>query len=367
MRTLIVSTVGTSALTNQSTDDEKALLRRTANDTETGLAADVRGPLTSLVSRLVARLEGAKVNGARELSAELNGILAHYQGDPFRGRGDHHVLLTTDTYQCRSIGEAVANWLRANDLSAEARPLDALATNDLHAFRQGVGELIRFCEEDVTGYRERGYRVVFNLVGGFKAVQAYAQSLGMIYADDQIYLFEAPGSPLLHIPRLPITFDLAGVVQAHHAAMRCLALGLPVPEENVAIIPETLLELLSPVPELSLWGQVAWKKHHRELYGASLLGSPSARVGYGDGFAASCKSLDKDRLVHINHRIDQLAQYQATNGVANPPSLNVHLLRGGPVPDATHEAYAWSDLDAKRLFLRFDGDRVIILRLGAHL
>ena len=51
----------------------------------------------------------------------------------------------------------------------------------------------------MPGYRQSHYRVVFNLVGGFKSLQGYMNTLGMFYADEIIYIFEAPTADLIRI------------------------------------------------------------------------------------------------------------------------------------------------------------------------
>jgi hypothetical protein len=49
-------------------------------------------------------------------------------------------------------------------------------------------------------------RVTFNLVGGFKSLQGYMQTLGMLFADESVYVFEGERE-LLRIPRLPLDID----------------------------------------------------------------------------------------------------------------------------------------------------------------
>jgi putative CRISPR-associated protein (TIGR02619 family) len=369
MPTLVVSTAGTSTFTNLAPPENLAFLRSTANHSTAAVAQLPDGERAQIETWIATRqqeLADADIPAARRLSAELNGIVGFYDGQVSRGRGDHHILLTTDTHQGRAAGAAVASWLRARGLSAEDRVLDALTTSDLDAFREGIGALIHFCTDEVPAYRARDYRVVFNLVGGFKAVHAYAQSLGMIYADEILYLFEAPGAPLLRIPRLPMTLDLARIVQDHLRALRMLTLRLPVDDHTLQTLPETLLEPLSDPPRLSVWGAAAWREHHLTHYRRQILESPSPRVVFGPDFEASTKGLAADRIEILNQRIDQLARYQHTNRMENPRSLDVKSLYGTP-HGATHEADAWGDSAAMRLFLRFDDERLILLRLGNHL
>jgi len=188
----------------------------------------------------------------------------------------------------------------------------------------------------------------------------------MIYADELLYLFEAPDSPLLRIPRLPMTLDLARIVNDHLDALRILTLRLPIDDATLRTVPETLLEPLAEPPQLSVWGAAAWREHHLTHYRARILPSPSPRVVFGPEFHHSTNQLAADRMEIVNRRIDQLARYQHTNRSENPSSLDVKPIHVGPY-GATHEADAWADGAAMRLFLRFEDERLIILRLGKHL
>ena len=89
--------------------------------------------------------------------------------------------------------------------------------------------------------RDSGYRVIFNLVGGFKSLQGYMNTFGAFYADEVIYIFEAETADLITIPRLPIQIDTA-VIQEHRMEFALMAAGKLYPRRELKDIPETLLE-----------------------------------------------------------------------------------------------------------------------------
>ena len=84
--------------------------------------------------------------------------------------------------------------------------IDDLNTSSLEEFRLGIDELIKWCVGTLPGYRASGYKIVFNLVGGFKALHGYMQTLGMFYADETVYIFET-SRELLSIPRMPVDLE----------------------------------------------------------------------------------------------------------------------------------------------------------------
>ena len=115
------------------------------------------------------------------------------------------MLVATDTYQGEVAAKLVQEWLQGRGFSSvQVFQLPGLSTRNQQAFATGVGALIKWTGETLPGYRESGSRVVFNLVGGFKSLQGYMNTLGMLYADEIIYIFEGTQSGLIRIPRLPV-------------------------------------------------------------------------------------------------------------------------------------------------------------------
>jgi len=217
---LIVSTVGTSLLTNYvnrlKDRDLSPLFRDTANAGEKELTTHQRDVIDEIIKKVDAELRSAAFEELPRLSAELRGFLGYY-GRDFHFRNismDHHVLIATDTYQGREAARLLEEHLkRLGFNSIELMVPPGLSTRDCNSFTAGVNEVVRWCEQTLAGYRQHRYHIVFNLVGGFKSLQGYMNTLGMFYADEIIYIFEAPSADLIRIPRLPVVLDEIPVLQ----------------------------------------------------------------------------------------------------------------------------------------------------------
>jgi CRISPR/Cas system-associated protein Csm6 len=290
----ILSTVGTSVLTNAAPQDLAKLLRETANLREDELSAEQRSAIDHRVTEMQRRLEAASIADRRRLSAELNGLYAlcggHLQSHP----PDSHFLLATDTYQ----GQATAGLIRDVLESERAGHVtlftpSGLSTRSQSAFVGGIREVIRWCDATLEPFRDARYRITFNLVGSFKSLQGYLNTIGMFYADEIIYIFEDPAASLIRIPRLPIQLDLQ-FFRAHRDLAAQLAENRTVPPEALVNWPETLWEEYAPGQAgLSTWGALIWERGKQQLLDENLLHLP--RLVYERSFI-------RDFEQHANRR-----------------------------------------------------------------
>ncbi len=365
---LIVSTCGTSLLNNNVGSDLRTLLTDFANQSK---PEDVPPEQRQ---RIQQHLDARHGEFAREtdlkrlmdLSAELNGVIRFYGGNPGVAR-DQHVLLATDTWLGESTARIVSDVLERHGHQVEVKRVRDLRTDDPDSFRWAMSDLVAWCAETLKGYRDTGYRVVFNLTGGFKSVQGFMQALGMIYADESVYVFERT-EQLLRLPRLPVQLDSAAILRQDFAIFRRIAAGLPVREAEVADVPESLVNVLDGQAVFSPWGELIWQEAYRAVYGAGLLEPITSKLRYGPRFRRSLEGLAPDRLRHVNERLDQLARRLEEGESYNPRSLDFKPLRGGSHQGSTHECDAWADEGAKRLFGHFEGGSYVIDRLdkGLH-
>ena len=105
IRRLVISTVGTSLLTNEinskkkSESDWSSRLQDTANLTEKEIenSSEIDKIIQSLKQRAEEKLKEANTIEIREASAELNGIYGLYKDQLDLGAQDLHFLVTTDT------------------------------------------------------------------------------------------------------------------------------------------------------------------------------------------------------------------------------------------------------------------------------
>ena len=363
----ILSPCGTSILTNQTLDKtERVLIYKHANKRiRSDIPHSERAALEALILNTARKISTANDQAAAKMSAELNGIIQIYRG-AIPKNNDIHFLLSTDTWLGEETANLVKKWLESKNgkFIVQVHRHKDLQTADISAFQLSLSDLIKKLSEEIPGYSETGYKIIFNLTGGFKSVQGFLQSIANFYADETVYIFES-SSELMRIPRLPIQMDALPIIKEHLSAFRALALGLPIADTGT--IPETLLFKLDGESILSPWGELLWSTSRQALYGKKLLPPPLEMIRYAKVFMKRVNDLPCDRLALINQRIDQLSKY-FKNPSNNPRSLDFKQLKGNSMKPSTHEMDAWADSDAKRIFGHFEGALFVLdtLDKGLH-
>jgi putative CRISPR-associated protein (TIGR02619 family) len=284
---IVISTIGTSLLTNQvdrNNPDEKSWqteLRDEANCSLRDTSTNVKDLIETLKIRAESQLQQG-IKQVRRASAELNGIYGLYDEDLVQAKADMQWLIATDTAQGYATAEIVEEFLRQQGLAqVEVYTPKGLSTSNTESFTEGVDDLISWLQETIEPLRDR-YQVIFNLVGGFKSLQGYMNTIGMFYSDEIIYIFEGQGSPLIRIPRLPITID-ESVLNAHVMPL-ALAAAESISVEAAAGIPEIMLGNVGNRKVLSTWGLLLWNKLRQTLLSQALL--PFPRLNYAATFQA---------------------------------------------------------------------------------
>ena len=208
------------------------------------------------------------------------------------------------------------------------------------------------------------YHVVFNLTGGFKAIQGFMQIIAMLYGNETIYVFER-SDELMRIPALPIRIDADNVIRNNLSVFRRLALELPTDFEGV--IPESLVMRIGNTASLSIWAGIVWNKVKNTIYSEKVWEAPSPRIRFTDTFRKSVQSLPPDRIGILNRRLDDLARCIEKGLDYNLRSLDLKPLQGKPIPGSTHEIDAWSDKSANRLFCHYEENVIVIDSLSDKL
>lgn len=365
MPTLMVSTCGTSLLMNTNPEARQRIHAHANVPSADALDPETRAALRACVATAQKRLEEASVTEMCRLSAELNAIVRFFHGDLKAQRDIQHLLLATDTFLGEEAATAIAAALQRHGHSARVQRITDLRTSDLAEFRLAMSEIVRLCAHEIQSYRQRGYRVVFNLTGGFKSVQGFMQALGMIYADESIYIFENT-SELLRLPKLPLAEpDVLTIVREHQRIFRRLEAGLPVRSEDARQVPETLLMELNGMVTFSIWGELIWNEGRKRLFQERIWESVDPKIQFGPDFLSSTDKCSAAEKAHINERILDLTRLHCGPGI-NLNRLDVKKLRQ-PEKGSTHECDAWASGGAKRIFLHYEGDCLVLDRLGSGL
>ena len=365
--TLMISTCGTSLLTNEAEKSVIDVLRKSANCRVQDLTCEQQQVIDDRVLVCRKGLLESDMVAVRPRSAELNGLLGYYD-NRFQGRGqDQHFLVHTDTYQGDQVASILEEYLKSHKLKVSKQTFPDLRTDTIENFHHGITELIKWCEDTLPGYRQCQYHVVFNLTGGFKSIQGWMQTLGMFYADEIVYIFES-GRELLRIPRIPVAIDegVRQTVEHHLDLFRQLAPpGATCDVNDLKDIPEVFFYRLEGQAELSPWGKLVWERSRNEIYGVKIREPASNRIRYAEKFRKAASAMAKDRLLHLNQRVDDLSGFLRDG--SNPQRLDFKQLKGNPCPPSTHECDAWADKAAWRIFAHFDGQILILDNVGPGL
>lgn len=272
MARLVISTVGTSVLTNQidrDMDDNEwyERLQQTANYTDNEIQN--YPPIEQFISELKERAEEElytnDTDKIRKASAELNGIYGLYSEQIEQGIPDMHLLVTTDTAQGRVAAEVVESFLKSKGLtniSTHTQPGLSTASSDI--FVEAMAKLIPWMQETITACKNSKYTICFNLVGGFKALQGYFNTIGMFHADEIIYVFEGSNT-LITIPRLPVIVDVKKV-EPYKVQLAMMDVGeINTSWEEAKKVPQDWVLVDGHEMTLSTWGQLIWNKCKNDL------------------------------------------------------------------------------------------------------
>ncbi|MCX8049898.1 MAG: putative CRISPR-associated protein [Methylohalobius sp.] len=363
MPRLVVSTCGTSLLTNLAVQDRN-LVNSWANVQSPAdiPSAEDRLRLEALIKEAHCRLLNADITEQRRLSAELNGLWSYYRGWP--KEQDTHWLIATDTWLGQETAKLIGAVLEKAGQTVEVKKIRDMRTDDLEAFKIGMADLARLCAQEVKGLRKGGWKVVFNLTGGFKSVQGFMQALAMLYADESIYIFET--GELLKLPRLPIELEALDLVRKHQKLFRRLAAKLPVFARDVRDVPEALLMEADGQVTLSIWGDALWEEAGETLLCEKLWEPIDDCLRFSPNFPKTVEGCSPDELYQVNQRLADLARHLCDPNY-HPSRLDFKKLK---VPHGrwTHECDAWAKGGAKRLFGYFDGKVFVVdaLAEGLH-
>jgi hypothetical protein len=282
---IIISTVGTSLLTNQIQRETEPVwfkeLSDHANLTLNQIPESVKIILEILKLRASEQLQESSLTQIRRASAELNGIYGIYDNDISQGKQDLHYLIATDTAQGKITAEIVRDHLLSQGLSASMYTPSGLSTANTSAFSDGINQLIIWLREDIAKPYKDSYKIYFNLVGGFKSLQGYLNTLAMFYADAIAYIFEGANAELITIPRLPITIDKSEI-QKHKVPLALMDAGAELKPNDYLNIPESLVYIVEQEMTLSTWGKLIWGECKEQFLSENLLDLP--QLEYGDTF-----------------------------------------------------------------------------------
>lgn len=266
MARLVISTVGTSLLTNQiDREFEEAWyirLRKTANCSSEEISKhheDVEEIIQTLQTRAEEKLN-TSIDDIREASAELNGIYGLYDNNIEAGKSDTHLLITTDTAQGLIAAELVETFLKNQGLTNTSTYFTpGFSLNESTTFAEGIANVFNYLEEVILSSKKNQQKICFNLVGSFKAIQGYFNTIGMFYADEIIYVFEG-SQEIIKIPKLPVQVDKS-IIEPYKVQLAMMDVGdVPKSWSEAQKVPLDWVLLDGQEMTLSTWGKLLWSQ-----------------------------------------------------------------------------------------------------------
>ncbi len=316
MPRLVISTMGTSLLTNQikeRTDpkDWKRRLNETANFSYEEVSKyheDILDIINNLRQRAEEKLydDDTDVSPLREASAELNGIYGLYNKKIEQGIPDTHLLIATDTAQGIVTAEIVESFLRSKGLVNTSTCIQpGLSISSSNTFVEGMAKLIPSMQKTILDCKKSKYDICFNLVGGFKALQGYFNTIGMFYADEIIYVFEG-SNEVITIPRLPVNVDIDKIVP-HKVQLALMQVGeIPTFWEEAKKVPKEWVLIDNQEMTLSTWGQLVWSQCKDNLLSQDKpLKFP--KIEYASTFIDDYKSKPADEKIILQENLARSA------------------------------------------------------------
>lgn len=364
MPNLILSTCGTSLFTNGISNELRSDFFKYANQRHwADMPNDVAMRLQQHAERQQQKLLASETDLVKRMSAELNSLLT-WQQQKVKDAQDIHYLLATDTALGKATAEIIQNWLQSQGYSAMVITVSGLNTANFKSFRESLSELVSKLIEQIDGYKANHYQIIFNLTGGFKALNGFLQAFSTIYADETFYLFES-SDQVLSIPKLPFSLNAEHIIQENMLAFQRLESGLTVKDSIIQTIPNTLLFYIDSEVTLSEWGLLLWKNSYKGLYKTKLWPSISERVSFAPDFEKSTKDLEPQILQIVNQRIVDLAVYAEGDCKQALRSLDPKPLQEKQYKDKN----LWEcDLDPHhRIFMVKDGFHFILQEVHAAL
>ncbi|MTJ51691.1 putative CRISPR-associated protein [Anabaena sp. UHCC 0253] len=278
MPRLVVSTVGTSLLTNQIdvfTDSEEYFteIQASANHTEEEISNRAKEIILELKDRAEDKIYNAKNSKQiRDASAELNGIYGLYDRKLEQGKSDIHWLIATDTYQGQITAQIVQEFLQKEGINAHIQQPKKLSTYDTDRFSYGIDELLEWWDTIFLAHKNT-HDIYFNLAGGFKAMQGYANTIGMLYGAEIIYIFEG-NLDYITIPKLPIEIDYSVIKPAQFALMASKSVDIYIKLSELKGVPDSLISKIGDEATLNNWGRLLWNRYKDNFFTQELIEFP---------------------------------------------------------------------------------------------
>lgn len=261
---LIISTVGTSLLTNNAEKEQRTILLNNSNCKKKDCDTELKSIVENLSIKAEKNLETNDQILLKKTCAELNGLYSIYEFNSISASDVFHVLIATDTYQGTTTSQILERHLQKDSAGTLTYIPSNLNTLSKFTFNDGIKDLLKWCDENLPGYKDSGYEIIFNLTGSFKVLQGYLSTIGMFYADKISYIFDGEQTSLIEIPKLPVKIN-KDIMAEHITEFLLMKAGANLNKKDIEGIHTALIDSIDGVYFLSVWGELLWDRSKEEL------------------------------------------------------------------------------------------------------
>ncbi|WAM33917.1 putative CRISPR-associated protein [Caldicellulosiruptor morganii] len=342
-----------------------------SNYTENEFSVEKKKIFDEFLNAVEEQLLKSDITKIKKVSAELNALMEFYKINSLKDlpKTDMYCFLHTDTYLGKNIAKILENVFKKNGIgNVFIETSSYLRTSDFEKFSFSLSELAKKLAETLKEYKSNGYKIIFNLTGGFKSINSFLQTVASLYADESIYIFETSNS-LLRIPKLPVKVDDTIFIE-HFDLFRMLDLGIYNEriKKEIYKLPEILYLEIDGDFIISAWGTLVWQEVKENTYKERLNNPISDKIRISDYLKKQFEDLNPFERLQLNKKIDDFEKAVATNFGYNPSSLRFHELEGKISKIYKYEFYPFDGDDSRRLYIREDEDGIYILdKIDKHL
>jgi putative CRISPR-associated protein (TIGR02619 family) len=369
VKNFILTSCGLSILTNlQKELNFSENIYNYSNYSEKEFSRETKKKFDKFIENVKEKLLEFDVPKLKKISAELNALINFYQNDikNFPKR-DSYYFLHTDTYLGEKVAEILINLFKNKGIK-NVNPITAkdLKTSSFEEFQISLSDLAKnLVNEIIKPFKYSGYKIIFNLTGGFKSINSFLQTVASLHADESIYIFETSEN-LLRIPRLPLKIE-ESIFKENLNLFRMLDLGIYKDnlKKEIDKLPEIVYLKIDNDFSLSPWGELIWQNIKEEVYKEKLVEPISKRIEISTQLKKQFESLNPSERLQLNKKIDDLEICIARNDCKQ--SLRFHNLEGNTSETHQYEIYPFDGNNSRRLYIKYEEKKYILDKIDAHL
>lgn len=196
-----LTTVGTSLLGNSKN-----------SITDEDLKKSIKGDFSNLSDQVIDDFirKHSQANTETRISAEINSTiqLNNYVQEKEERNIDIVHLILSDTDEMKKQEPILKRFFASKGFQVETTIVSGLKYKESQFKMSGLRSLINNLSELIENYRGKGFEVLMNATGGFKAEIAYATVLAQLRHIKSFYVYET-FNEIVPMPYLPLNLDIA--------------------------------------------------------------------------------------------------------------------------------------------------------------